>query len=653
MSRERVVNTYCKAGTTYDAAFAACHFERLARRVRRPARRDANRERSRRAFRRRLLRPIGHRGEVSPTATTRPSALTKAPTREITKRPRCRAGTDSFCVYQWVSPSGAPPPSPDEVGLGAADLEPLSFSLQVQADVDRLETDASNDLAGWYRETFLAEVGSWTEGMPVQNTPVTVVLLDDGQSPGHGGDWVRAAASRWPPPDRMGAHMLGVARTIEELACPNAGRGSGLTCMVSVESELAFLDQPELPYGRGDAASLVAALHRALDRFGPLPGYLVINISLGIDQSFVPPGSAAERILHHALGRARCEGAVVVAALGNSHGEISSGAHGRATIPAAGGPVGACNAYISEDFEGATLTASDGRVIRAAGAKASGLPLAISRADLPQRTYLATMAEHATPDFAALGAPPEYFVSLTGTSVSSAALSATIAALLSTDTLRGELVSAARLAQLEASMRGSSASPTTLFSVEKVRVHAALARELDRRGLPHGVALAVPSVGPVETPESVVRRIPNRHRMEAAPMTFCGTFHHVSSWTQDLGPGQESCDPGVPIDLSLSLVPQPTGNTCASCGGTKVSQELFLFESTTSTQTERFVEIGDGTVYVRSELTHTPSLSGVVVDASTLFSAADTAGVSTVTHGRVIYRDSETGSTTTSELLIR
>ena len=169
----------------------------------------------------------------------------------------------SVCRYEWQSPHGAPPPTLDELAqndeVASVGFEPASLSLHAMGNVAPLDDEISRSLARLHRYQFLAKAGAWTAPGNVGRNAVTVAVIDDAAPPPrtHSDSWTQVYR---PAPNGPGWHGLAVARIIEELACPDAGKDPN-RCLVTVEALRVFdstvvtnTPQPGATPGRCDFA---------------------------------------------------------------------------------------------------------------------------------------------------------------------------------------------------------------------------------------------------------------------------------------------------------------------------------------------------------------------------------------------------------------
>ncbi len=340
-------------------------------------------------------------------------------------------GVTGLCRYGWHSPIGVLPPDQSDLAahpdIVAIDFEPTPLDLHATGNVAVVSSSISIDVYSTYRARFLDRAGAWEASGQLGTSSVTVVVIDNivPSTPRPGESWTQ---STLPGANGVGRHGLGVARIIEELACPKAGV-SPTTCPVKVEAVSAFdstvySDGVHEGDSHGDAVSLARAVIRAIDDFGPRPGRLVINLSLGItrDQLLRFPRQAEE--LRNALAYAVCNGALIIAAGGNDHGFRTSKDF---TFPGADVMPVRCGLPAHDSAVAPILAA-------VAGVKSTNHPLAMNRPIDVGVVHVAAASERAVPDFGSARAPgPLYLVQLTGTSVGAAVVSAAVAATLSVE----------------------------------------------------------------------------------------------------------------------------------------------------------------------------------------------------------------------------
>lgn len=548
---------------------------------------------------------------------------------------RGATGALDLCSCDWVS--GVAPPTLREV----QDAHPGRF---IEGVPNAVRTQATvSDPGGapsfmpspnerWQR--FMELAGAWHPLPGYLQKPGTLVLIDDRDS--SPGDWTRDAlginqngqATRpYPGPGEPGAHALGLARAALELAC---GFPSDPQCPVRIEAVNAFT-RPS-PEPQGDAVSVAEAIERAVDLYWNPSGFLVLNISLGMEGGLVVGTSAHSRLLG-ALAYARCHGAVIVAASGNNNHQRVLTPQPEDLLPAGqnavhqgmGGSVGMCGDFVGWSHPHALFPA-DTKVLVAAGLKMNGEPLYISR--LEAGATIGMIAEDAVPNFGTPG-QPLHPVALTGTSVASLTLSAGIAALASFLNTSLDPLSEALILTTESNVL-QFGQDAHIFGVEVygASVDALLGWGGLTAALPQGPkspvsAAGAPNLPPSQTvvasPLSVTCLIGNEPVGEAAAPSACAVYDA--------------------IDHHVELLPQPPPENCGYCAINAALNSVDLYEGGTA-PAQRTLELSDGNgLPALVPVTLAPSAQGVSVDLSNLSRP--------FTSGRILYELSVGGTTVT------
>ncbi len=220
-------------------------------------------------------------------------------------------GLQGYCTYRYAD--GTPPPA--QVSALKAAVEDVSPDCQVVMPQGNAITDiAADDLL----EVFRWRIG-WVDSAAMGaafsslnlRAPVTTAVIDT---------YPNIDPSTPPQSD----HGPVVASVAESIACPG---GLPWLCPVSAET---FLGLPRIADGTKDTvrggylgrqSDLAVGIYNALAAQGP--GRLVLNLSVGWDPTLfggadpttAPPPVTA---VYDALRVARCEGALIIAAAGNT-----------------------------------------------------------------------------------------------------------------------------------------------------------------------------------------------------------------------------------------------------------------------------------------------------------------------------------------------
>ncbi|MCA9711922.1 MAG: S8/S53 family peptidase, partial [Myxococcales bacterium] len=325
------------------------------------------------------------------------------------------AGTlGDFCRYRY---SGAVPFDP---AVDPQDLDPAVTRHDPDCAVVEPQGDAlSSAYAGTLRAAFRDAINRLDAGdleLPSPElvpTPVTVVVVDT----------IPASA----PSDPTSRHGEDMAAFVTDVACP----GGATECAIDVEYALAM---PLLPDGTldlqhggllGSQGSLARAIHGGHASAAAAGSRVILGLSLGWDgEAFggrndapMPTPVAA---VEAAIARARCEGAIVIAAAGNATASCTTGMLMPADLEQDPAPDAARCAALGAS---SSLAAADYQpMVYAVGGLdlTGGLSPAMDRGGMPR---LAAPATHAVPGPTR---PP-----LTGTSVSAAVTAGTLALLWS------------------------------------------------------------------------------------------------------------------------------------------------------------------------------------------------------------------------------
>lgn len=221
-----------------------------------------------------------------------------------------------FCVYEWL-PNGA--------GDVPVEAPRVQNATRIAADCQAVAVTAAGHAQGsaTLERAFLRSV-EHTPDLPSAAVRTRVAVVDDEPD----GPFPATVAGAL---DHRHGRLVGMV--INKLACPQPGS----SCLVSISNHLALslkaINRPGVDRGYfGSHADLAAAIHRAVDawRLALSTGQrenLVVNLSLGWEPRLphtkeeakraAAPLLPGEEAVKDAIRRARCEGALVVAAAGN------------------------------------------------------------------------------------------------------------------------------------------------------------------------------------------------------------------------------------------------------------------------------------------------------------------------------------------------
>jgi len=403
-------------------------------------------------------------------------------------------------------------------------------------------------------------------------------------------------------------HGRVVGRLIDNLACPPSMKE---TCAVQIENVLSLpllrnLRVRDDTYGGlfGTRTQLARAVYQTVLSWGKqrsvagaIPEHLILNMSVGwdpihggasgVEASMTPPS----RVVFQALKRAACLGAANVAAAGNTDpgsrdGAMLPGAWQSVAMPTSS----ACAPYVGMPGDAALLAdvrpttrTSYATLVTAAGAVDQGdLALKLTRTG-------------STPHLVAYGLNAvtsdrrsEHTQSLTGTSISTAVLSAALAAVWSIDPDLSaadalDVVYRSAVPLRDAYGRPRSAEltlPGASLTTKRVAVcDAARLAMCSRDGCASGFSCSTPAAGAgrlTAGPELV--RNPAPPRLEAVACT------------------EGSCITNAPYVRSPWVGPQPGRPGCPSCVVDRLHSTVRLTLPAVSTIRALAVEL-DGTSY--------------------------------------------------------
>jgi hypothetical protein len=217
----------------------------------------------------------------------------------------------AVCQYTWT-------PDVDD----GPDLDPLEdlpyYAVGSDCEVNWAQSDALSDLlAPGLRDAFYKHIGRLdAAGVPPgAGAPVTVALPDT------------ASTQNVEMNSDHAASMIGIIRSV---ACP-----SGALCNLNLERRLALplIDHDEIDWVHGgfhgSQNHLSQAIHSAITSWknNPGGGPLIVNLSLGWEPGKFGGGEAPNLMpgpvqgVYRTLQYARCHGALIFAAAGNTSGD--------------------------------------------------------------------------------------------------------------------------------------------------------------------------------------------------------------------------------------------------------------------------------------------------------------------------------------------
>ena len=348
------------------------------------------------------------------------------------------AGLAKFCSYEWTG-AGTSTVGALQQAIGnyaPVDGNTLAADCRGQTPQSGLDTPAlSVELRDAFRSNIDALYGPELFGTTASRVPVDVALPDT----------VSQAAADNPLVDPTNAHGLHMADIIRDVACP----GGAAVCSDSVRHTLALPintweqgPQPLLGGVHGTLGDLAMAVYEAVgvwrDRKAnnepDAAPRLVINLSLGFTRMLddtLNPGKGPAKALDQALVYASCQGALIIAAAGNTPDEACPSDHTGPLAPASFETKAAPTA-----LECAALGFSppDDQTYPVFGGPGTSRPLVYAVGGVDERDEpLINARSGGRPRLAALGsnavanAAPNLTPALTGSSVSSAVVSGTAA----------------------------------------------------------------------------------------------------------------------------------------------------------------------------------------------------------------------------------
>ncbi len=221
-----------------------------------------------------------------------------------------------FCHYTYT---GAPEDQADRVGdlldhSAFARINPTYLAVTPEAsEIDVLSAAVLNDLRAlteWrYHAIDPAELAGGTGSLASVH-----VMVVDTEPPG--------------PISGRSSHGASMARFVEAAACPAGPAG----CTVTVHPVLTLMrlgDDSKDPINGGYLAriyELAQGIYQAAVQCQAYGSRCVINVSTGVDTQLFDDAPASGRALHQALRYASCTGAVVIASSGNDGGYGTTGA---------------------------------------------------------------------------------------------------------------------------------------------------------------------------------------------------------------------------------------------------------------------------------------------------------------------------------------
>lgn len=474
-------------------------------------------------------------------------------------------GTDDptlkeYCMYTWKDDASKPTPGtlPALAGTPAAEwLDEDCAAVMSLGDTQEIVEQLASPLWGSFAQQMDAPPGL---SLPSEPARVTVAIVDS-----------------WPGADSIGQlpHGFGMAGIVD-----------GLTCALFAASPCPIKTVPHLslnllaPRERdnmdggyfGHFSRLARQIHAAVNDFAATAGdqdHLVVNLALGWDEIFNQGGDPIRPVdaVHDVISWAACQGALVVAASGNTSGGPDPGEG--PTYPAAwheeAGPACVCPA----------AGTCPPLVFAASGVDGASLPLANARARSRAPLAAPAFAVPGVKDAGAAGGGLTIVGPFTGSSVAATAVSAAAAMVWAHDSSLSPAKVMARLHDAGVPL-GVTADFCDVDPCPDEVKRVSLCQALEDTGVPVGVMCAPPSATDDVNPELSVGQ--EDAIAALAVSDFDGTS--LTDEIQDASCGDVFVGAGkaevtaisaCPIAelptsmLNMSVDPQPVPDPCPAC----------------------------------------------------------------------------------------